>query len=183
MIDSYVEQSIVKTHGNLYRRAQLTRYPIPAFPLEPGGGRSLLDIGCNWGRWTIAAARAGYVATGLDPKAKAIDAARRVAGQLGVEAGYVVGDGRQLPFADGSFDVVFSYSVLQHLAKPDVRVVVSEIRRVLRPGGTAWIELPNARGPLNLVRQAGRGFSEGSGADVRYWTLAELRAEIGRAHV
>ena len=175
-IDSHVVKNLVKTHGNLYRRSRLTRYPIPAFPLEPGGGRTLLDIGCNWGRWTIAAARAGYRATGLDPKAKAIDAARRVAGQLGVEAGYVVGDGRQLPFVDDSFDVVFSYSVLQHLAKPDVRVVVSEICRVLRPGGTAWIELPNAHGPLNLVRQAGRGFSEGSDADVRYWTLAELRA-------
>ena len=185
-IDSHVAKHLVKTHGNLYRRSHLTRYPIPDFPLPPGAGARLLDIGCNWGRWTIAAARVGYRATGLDPKPKAIDAARRVAEQLGVEAGYVVGDGRQLPFEDDSFDVVFSYSVLQHLAKADVRVVVSEIRRVLAPGGTAWLELPNARGPLNLVRRAGRGFSEGSGADVRYWTLAELRetfAPIGRVEL
>ena len=174
-IDEYVRTSIVKTHGNLYRGRPLTRYPIPTFPLGPGEGRSLLDIGCNWGRWTIAAVRAGYAATGLDPSAKAIDAARRVAEQLGVPAEYVVGDARDLPFAADSFDVVFSYSVLQHLSKADVRLAVAEVRRVLRPGGTAWIEMPNARGLLNAVRRAGRGFAEGSGFDVRYWTLAELR--------
>ena len=185
-IDSHVAKYLVKTHGNLYRRSRLTRYPIPAFPLPASEGGTLLDIGCNWGRWTIAGARAGYRATGLDPKAKAIDAARRVADQLGVESDYVVGDGRHLPFDDDSFDVVFSYSVLQHLPKADVRTVVAEIRRVLRSGGTAWLELPNARGSLNLVRRAGRGFSEGGGADVRYWTLAELRdtfASIGRVEL
>ena len=52
-----------------------------------------------------------------------------------MEAEYVVGDARELPFEDGSFDAVFSYSVLQHLAKEDVPRVVAEIRRVLRPGG------------------------------------------------
>ena len=175
-IDEYVTKSIVKTHGNLYRgAARLARYPIPAFPLPPGAGQRLLDIGCNWGRWTIAAAGAGYAPTGLDPSAKAVDAAGRVAAQLGVDAEYVVGDGRRLPFPDASFDVVFSYSVLQHLAKEDVRVVVAEIRRVLRPGGTAWIEMPNACGLLNIARQAARGFSRGIGLDVRYWTLGELR--------
>jgi 2-polyprenyl-3-methyl-5-hydroxy-6-metoxy-1,4-benzoquinol methylase len=178
-VDEHVRASLIKTHGNLYRGATLRRYPIPPFPLEPGRGRTLLDIGCNWGRWTIAAARAGYRPTGIDPSKKAVGAARRVAEQLGVEAEYVLGDARELPFPDGSFDVVFSYSVLQHLAKADVRTVVAGIRRVLRPGGTVWVEMPNARGPLNLLRQAQRRFSAGTGQDVRYWTLAELRATFG----
>ena len=69
-IDGWVERSIVKTHGNLYRGRPLNRYPIPAFPLGPGEGGSLLDIGCNWGRWTIAAAQAGYRVTGVDPSEK-----------------------------------------------------------------------------------------------------------------
>lgn len=178
-IDEHVVKSILKTHGNLYRRARLTRYPIPDFPLDPGEGRSLLDIGSNWGRWTIAASRAGYRATGIDPSKRAVAAARRVAEQLGVQAEYLVVDARRLPFPDDAFDVVFSYSVLQHLSKDDVRIVVGEIGRVLRPGGTAWIEMPNAHGPLNLARQAARGFSDGEGADVRYWTLADLRATFG----
>jgi 2-polyprenyl-3-methyl-5-hydroxy-6-metoxy-1,4-benzoquinol methylase len=175
-VDEHVRASLLKTHGNLYRGARLTRYPIPSFPLPHGQGRTLLDLGCNWGRWTIAAARAGYRATGIDRAKKSVGAARRVAGQLDVEAEYVIGDVRDLPFPDDSFDVVFSYSVLQHLAKDDVRTVVSEVRRVLRPDGIAWIEMPNARGALNLARQARRGFAEGTGQDVRYWTIPELRA-------
>ena len=179
MIDQHVRDSLIKTHGNLYRGARLTRYPIPPFPLPPGDGRSLLDLGCNWGRWTIAAARAGYRATGIDRGKKSIGAARRVAEQLGVDAEYVVGDIRELPFPDAGFDAVFSYSVLQHLAKEDVGTAVAEIRRVLKAGGLAWIEMPNASGPLNLVRQARRRFSGGTGQDVRYWTLAELRRAFG----
>ncbi len=178
-LDEHVRASLIKTHGNLYRGARLTRYPIPPFPLPDGQERAVLDVGCNWGRWTIAAARAGWRATGIDLAKKSIGAARRVAEQLGVEAAYVVGDARELPFAEASFDAVFSYSVLQHLAKDDMRAVVAEIRRVLRPGGLVWIEMPNARGPLNLVRQVRRGFSAGTGQDVRYWTLAELRRTFG----
>jgi len=174
-VDEHVRASLLKTHGNLYRGVELTRYPIPPFPLPDGQGRALLDVGCNWGRWTIAAARAGWRATGIDRAKKSVGAARRVAEQLGAEAEYAVADARELPFADETFDTVFSYSVLQHLAKADVVVAVAELRRVLRPGGIAWIELPNARGPLNLVRQARRGFSAGTGQDVRYWRLGELR--------
>ena len=99
-VDSYVRRYVVKTHGNLYRDVELTRYPIPDFLLGPGEGRSLLDLGSNWGRWTIAAARAGYRATGLDPNEKAIAAGQRVAAELGVDAEYVVGDARKLPFSD-----------------------------------------------------------------------------------
>ena len=179
-IDEHVRASLIKTHGNLYRGVELTRYPIPLFPLLPAGeGRTLLDVGCNWGRWTIAAARAGWRPTGIDLAKKSVGAARRVAEQLGVEAEYAVADARSLPFDDDSFDAVFSYSVLQHLAKEDVPRVVSELGRVLRPGGLAWIEMPNARGPLNLARRARRGFSAGAGQDVRYWTLAELRRTFG----
>jgi 2-polyprenyl-3-methyl-5-hydroxy-6-metoxy-1,4-benzoquinol methylase len=178
-VDEHVRASLLKTHGNLYRGVKLTRYPIPPSPLGAGDGRTLLDIGCNWGRWTIAAARAGWRPTGIDLAKKSVGAARRVAEQIGVEAEYVVADARELPFRNESFDAVFSYSVLQHLAKEDVSLVVAEIRRVLRPGGLAWIEMPNARGPLNLLRQARRGFSAGVGQDVRYWTLAELRRTFG----
>jgi 2-polyprenyl-3-methyl-5-hydroxy-6-metoxy-1,4-benzoquinol methylase len=178
-VDEHVRASLIKTHGNLYRGARLTRYPIPPFPLPDGEGRTLLDLGCNWGRWTVAAARAGWRPTGIDLAKKSIDAARRVAKQLEVDAEYVVGDARELPFADGFFDAVFSYSVLQHLAKKDVLQAASEIRRVLRPGGIVWIEMPNARGPLNLVRQARRGFSAGAEQDVRYWTLQDLRRGFG----
>ena len=180
-VDPYVAELIVGTHGNLYRHLSggLERYPIPDFPLPPGSGELLLDIGCNWGRWSISAARAGYRAVGIDPSFEAIVAARRIARQLGVQARYAVADTRRLPFADGAFDVVFSYGVLQHLSKADVTTAIGEIARTVRPGGYSWVQMPNALGVRNLYQLARRRFREGDRFEVRYWRPAELARAFG----
>lgn len=183
-IDPVVASLVAATGGNAYRGlvGKLSEYPIPEIRLPHGEGRSLLDIGCNWGRWSISAARKGYQVVGLDPSLGAIIAARRVAGKLGLPNRYVVGDARFLPFAPEAFDVVFSYSVLQHFRKTDVATAVAEIARVVKPGGRALIQMPNAFGIVSLIHQARRGFREGTKFDVRYWRLRELErafAKIG----
>ncbi len=135
VVDPYIANLIVGTHGNLYRGvSQLSRYPVPEFPLAAQAGDRLLDLGSNWGRWSLAAARAGFDVVGIDPSYEAIAAATRVARQLGEQATYVVADARQMPFDAGSFDVVFSYSVLQHFSRLDAERTVEEIARVLAPG-------------------------------------------------
>ena len=180
-VDPYVAELILGTHGNLYKHLSggLARYPIPDFPLPPGSGELLLDIGCNWGRWSISAARAGYRTVGVDPSFEAIVAARRIARQLGVQTRYVVADARRLPFADTTFDVVFSYGVLQHLSKADVSTAVMEIGRTLKPDGYSWVQMPNALGVRNLYQLARRGFREGDAFEVRYWRPGELRRAFG----
>jgi SAM-dependent methyltransferase/uncharacterized protein YbaR (Trm112 family) len=181
-VDPYVAELILGTHGNLYKHlsAGMSRYPIPDFPLARGAGELLLDIGCNWGRWSLAAARDGYRPIGVDPSFEAIVAARRIARQLGVDARYVVADARKLPFADETFPVVFSYGVLQHFSKHDVALAAGEIRRVLKRGGYSWVQMPNTFGALNLVRLAQRRFREGERFEVRYWRPSELRRVFGR---
>ena len=181
-IDSYVQEIIVGTCGNLYRpvQGQLTRYPIPELRLPPGQGKSLLEIGCNWGRWCISAARRGYLVVGIDPCLESIVAARRVAKQLEVEARYLVADSRFLPFAEDSFDTVFSYSVFQHLEKADVAVSLAEIASVLRPLGVCLVQMPNAYGLHNLWVQARQGFQDPGFFGVRYWRPRELRELFGR---
>jgi len=175
-VDPYVAELIVGTHGNLYRNLAggMARYPIPAFPLPPGSG-TLLDIGCNWGRWTLSAAGAGYSPIGVDPSFEAVVAARRIAGQLGVDARYVVADARRLPFAADAFDVVFSYGVLQHFSKADVRHTLREVARVTKPAGYTWVQMPNSLGLRNVFQLARRRFREGDHFEVRYWTPSELR--------
>lgn len=119
-VGAVVNYIVAATSGHLYLhlRGKLSDYPIPNFCLE-GKGESLLDIGCNWGRWTISASRAGFKVVGMDPSLGAVVAAKRLCESLGVEAEFVVGDARHIPFAPGTFDVTFSYSVVQHLSRSD----------------------------------------------------------------
>jgi 2-polyprenyl-3-methyl-5-hydroxy-6-metoxy-1,4-benzoquinol methylase/uncharacterized protein YbaR (Trm112 family) len=177
-IDPYVQRMVAHTCGRLYQSAvgRLSRYPIPEIALPPTSGARLLDIGCGWGRWSISAARKGYSVVGIDPSLEAAGAATRVSRQLGVEATFVVADGRHLPFPDASFDAVFSYGVLQHFSKPDVRRTLAEVARTLRPGGTCVIGMPNSFGPLTILRRLQTLVRPPEGFDVRYWTPRELVA-------
>jgi len=178
-VDSFVQGEVVRSCGNLYRgvRGHLSRYPIPELPLARSSGGRLLDIGCNWGRWSIAAARKGYHVVGLDPSLEALLAAQRVAAQLGVEAAFVVGDCRFLPFRDDSFDVTFSYSVLQHLDKLAVRKTLVEASRVTTRSGRISIQMANSFGTKQLLNRLRQLLTADRGQfRIRHWTPAELKA-------
>jgi len=179
-IDPFVRRSIGATNGGLYQHlvGTLTEYPIPRLRLPPGEGRLFLEVGCNWGRWCIAAARMGYRPVGIDPSLKSIRAAYRVASQLGIDASYLVADGRFLPFRDRTFDQVFSYSVLQHLSKENTVTTLDEMHRILRVGGSALVQMPNVYGIRCLYHQIQRGFREARDFEVRYWKPDELLSEF-----
>lgn len=183
-VDPVVQELIAATCGRHYRHLvdRLPSYPIPELRLPAADGRLFLEIGCNWGRWCVAAARRGYLPVGVDPSLRAIQAARRVARQLGVRAFYVVADARHLPFGDATFAVAFSYSVFQHFAKPDTLASFDEVGRVLEPGGTALVQMANLYGARSLLNQAlERRFREPRELfDVRYWGPRELRGELER---
>jgi len=175
-MDPFVRNAIGATNGLLYQHlvGKLKEYPIPRLRLPDGNGRLFLEVGCNWGRWCLAAATQGYRPVGLDPSLKAIRAARRVARQIGLEATYIVGDSRFLPFRNHSFEQIFSYSVLQHLSKADARKSLVEIGRVLCNGRNALVQMPNVFGIRCLYHQIRRGFRETCDFEVRYWTPSEL---------
>ena len=175
-IDPFVRNAIGATNGSLYQHlvGNISEYPIPSLRLPDGQGKLFLEIGCSWGRWCIAAARKGYQPVGIDPSLKGIRAARRIARQLGIEAQYLVADGRYLPFRNGVFDQVFSYSVMQHIPKGDVRTSLQEVRRVLRAGGQCQVQMPNVFGVRCLYHQLRRGFRAAKDFEVRYWRRREL---------
>lgn len=182
-VDPVVSVLIAATNGIAYKSliGTLSDYPIPELRLPAGPGKLLLDIGCSWGRWSIAAARKGYRVIGVDPSLGAVMAARRVARQLDVAADYVCADARYLPFRAGAFDTVFSYSVIQHFSKADARRVLAEVGRVLTASGNCLIQMPNRLALRSLYHLARRRFAEGDGFDVRYWDIAELRQAFGEA--
>jgi SAM-dependent methyltransferase/uncharacterized protein YbaR (Trm112 family) len=181
-VDPVVAQMIAATCGNLYLSlvGKLPRYPIPNFRLKNGAGRVLVDLGCNWGRWCMAAAQEGFSVIGIDPQIGAVLAARRVAEQLGVKAHFICADARHLPLRAGVADVVFSYSVIQHLSREDVAKVIETSERVMKPGARLFVQMPNVMGPRCFYQWARRGFNDGTGFNVRYWTLGQLREALGK---
>jgi SAM-dependent methyltransferase len=182
-VDPVVQEAISATGGNLYRHliGKLPRYPIPAIPFDAPKGAAFLDVGCHWGRWCVSAARKGWRVIGIDPYLPGVRAAKRVAAQLGVSADFVVADGRYLPFETSSFDIVHSYSVLQHFSEADVERCAREIGRVLAPGGRSYIQMAQRWGILNLLQQARRRFRPPRLFQVRYWPLAALRSVFSEA--
>ena len=184
-IDPVAMMLIGATSGYAYKKLtgnpDLQEYPIPEITLPPSSsGETLLDLGCSWGRWSVAAARKGYSVVGIDPSLGAVMAARRIAGQLGLNIKYVVADARFLPFGDRSFKNVFSYSVLQHLSKDNARKSLSEVSRVLEAGGVANIQMANAWGVRSFQHQLARRFRDARDFEVRYWSVSELKAAFER---
>ena len=112
-------------------------------------GRRLLDFGCGAGMLLRCAARSGWVATGFDVAAPAVQACRL----QGLDA---TADLASLPPA--GFDAVVLHHVLEHLSEP--RQALGAVRALLAPGGRLFVEVPNVRSlrarlsPPLLVRHA-----------------------------
>ena len=176
-IDEYVAGILPYTCGNMYFPAQrgISRYPFPELRMpDSPTGELFLDIGCNWGRWSIAAAKKGYRVVGIDPSLKAVQSARRIARQLNENCLFVVGDARCLPFTTNAFDTVFSFGVFQHFSKENTRIALDEIARVLKPNQSALVQMATSTGIRCRQNWRRRGYTEGEQFEVRYWSPSEL---------
>lgn len=102
--------------------------------LGPVAGRRVLEVGSGAGqcsRWVTARGGTGI---GLDLSMRQLQHSRRIDEETGVFVPSVAGTATHLPFADDSFDVVFSaFGALQFIA--DLPAALSETARVLRAGG------------------------------------------------
>ena len=100
------------------------------------GGRGTLDaldVGCGTGFLSLELARRGHRVTGIDFAPQMLAEARKKAAAQGVAVRFEEGDAEQLPFAEGSFDLVMTRHVLWTLPHPEQ--AIDEWIRVLRPGG------------------------------------------------
>lgn len=98
-----------------------------------GKGSRVLDVGCGTGVVAVTAARAGAEVTGLDLAPALLARATENASLAGVRIEFGEGDVENLPFDDASFDYVVSQ--FGHMFGPRPDITVSEMLRVLKPGG------------------------------------------------
>lgn len=147
-------------------------------------GARVLDLGCAGGFLAEALARRGARVTGLDPAGKAIAAARDHARSEGLELRYETGTGEEMPFEDGAFDAVACVDVLEHVS--DLDRVLSEVARVLRPGGRFLYDTIN-RNPVSrlaaitLAEDVFRILPRGTHDPAMFITPDELDAAMRRA--
>lgn len=98
----------------------------------------ILDAGCGGGGTALSLAEEAGFAVGLDLDARFAGSGTRLGREKGIaNAGFVQGDGSQLPFRNGTFDLVFSHSVIEHVASAEA--YLAECHRVLKPQGVLYL--------------------------------------------
>jgi len=177
-IDPVISWRVLATSGYGYSslRGKLKSYPIPEIKLDPTNhGQWLLDVGCNWGRWSLSAARKGWCVVGIDPSLGALMAARRMAAAEETKIAVVCGDARFMPFKAGAFDAVFSYSVLQHFDDPDLHAALAEIARVMAKSGVSKIQMAHRGGIMSTYHRTRSGHINTDRFSVRYLSWQSLQ--------
>jgi ubiquinone/menaquinone biosynthesis C-methylase UbiE len=113
-------------HRGRNYHTHLSNHLIRALP----EGGTLLDIGCGTGLFVEKYIRHGGTAVGLDISDKMVEQARKRC--TGCE--FIVGNGGQIPFRDGSFDAISSVLVFSYVKEPEE--MLAETFRVMKPGGS-----------------------------------------------
>jgi SAM-dependent methyltransferase len=109
-------------------------------------GKTILDVGCGFGGRAVYYEKVCGASSvhGIETTKETVERCQRLAVELDSKAEFTVGLAEELPFEDDTFDTVVSFDVLEHCDDP--RAMVSEIARVLRPGGETWNVFPTYKG-------------------------------------
>lgn len=120
----------------------------------PPSGRAI-EVGCGSARLLARVGRtAPFELVALDPSPNSLAVVARTEAIAGVRMQPVRGDALRLPFEDASFDLVLSGGLLEHFREPES--VLSEMVRILRPGGTFYADVVPRKLSLYRVREAPR---------------------------
>ena len=117
-------------------------------PLE---GAQALELGCGKAEKTRTIAESGQVASILALEVDAIQHARNQQIRDLPNVSFRQGAAEAIPAADNSFDIVMMFKSLHHVPTNKMDLALGEIRRVLRPGGRAWISEPVYAGEFNEI--------------------------------
>ncbi|MCX9085447.1 MAG: class I SAM-dependent methyltransferase [Candidatus Methanoperedens sp.] len=101
----------------------------------------LLDAGCGSGKYSLPLKMRGFDVVGMDVSLKALRMLEESSKSRDADIDILAGNIFQLPFTDGSFDIVWCYGVLQHLLAKERESAIGEFRRVLIDGGLLFMEV------------------------------------------
>lgn len=114
-------------------------------------GKKVLEIGCGLGEASVYLAKKGAVVTATDVSGDMLELVKKVALKHKVKVATAKCVSHQIPFDDGTFDIVYAANVLHHV---DLEPTLKEINRVLKKGGVLASWDPLAHNPaINIYRK------------------------------
>ena len=117
----------------------------------PLAGARILELGCGKAEKTRAIAQSGKVASILALEIDAVQHARNLQIADLPNVSFCQGAAEAIPAADNLFDIVMMFKSLHHVPIDKMDLALSEIGRVLKPGGLAWISEPVYAGEFNEI--------------------------------
>jgi len=123
----------------IFRQTQLYKFLNYCNTIE-GIGKDVLDCGAGGNQPPLALfAGCGYIPHGIEISDYQIERAKKFGKENDIDLNIAKGDMRSLPFEDDSMSFVYSYNAIFHMTKADIEKSVTEIKRVLKPGGLCFI--------------------------------------------
>jgi SAM-dependent methyltransferase len=149
-----------------FARLWLSEYPSPA------PASRWLDAGCGAGTYTRFLVARKMAVTAVDYSEPTTHKARE---RCDANVDWAVADATRLPIATGCLDGVLCFGVMQALSSPER--ALTELRRVLRPGGTLWVDALNADCLPTVVSEVRRR-RQGRPQHLRYDHVPDFRAAL-----
>ncbi len=122
-------------------RYSLQDYMHDVFGFDSFGGKKVLEVGCGAGIDSAEFARNGALVTSTDFTERSVQSTKELLEEAHLPVNVVQADATNLQFEDNTFDCVYSFGVLHHI--PDIEKALSEIKRVLKPGGQTMVMIYN----------------------------------------
>jgi len=158
--------------GLAARYRQFAHLWLSGYP-KPAPGSRWLDAGCGAGTYTRFLVAQRLNVTAIDYSEPT---ARKARERSTDEVTWAVADATSLPFATGCLDGVLCFGVMQALSSPER--ALTELRRVLRPGGTLWVDALNADCLPTSLAEA-RRLRDGRPQHLRYDHVSAFKAALG----
>lgn len=138
--------------------------------LEEKSLKKILDVGCGTGQLVSFFNKKGFNAQGCDPSKEAVNFAQKINTKAIKKA-----SAAKLPYKTGTFDLITSISVIEHLNQKEAREFLNEAKRVLKPSGYIFIITPNYASPFRYLLGK-KWFAYSDPTHINYFTPKSLKS-------